>query len=63
MMLAFLIDQIQEIACGLFQLAKKVAVTYRELWERMRTFFEYIAMDSWETFYLIIARKKIVDTS
>lgn len=63
MMLAFLIDQIQEIACSSFQAVRKVAVTYRELWERMRTFFEYLAFDSWDSFYLVIAKKKVLDSS
>jgi len=63
MLLAFLIDQVQEIACDQFQTARKVAVTYRELWERMRTFFEYLELNSWENFYLIISKKKAVNTS
>ena len=63
MMLAFLIDQIQQIACPLFQEVRKITVTYRELWERMRTFFEYFVFDSWENFFLVIAKKKVVDTS
>ena len=63
MMLAFLIDQIQEIACSLFQSAKKAAGTYRGLWERMRVLFEYVAVSSWEMFYQLIAKKQLLDTS
>ena len=58
MMLAFLIDQIQEIACGFFQMAKGYAGTYRGLWERMRLFFEYFELTSWELFYRMIAKSK-----
>jgi hypothetical protein len=56
MVLAFLIDQVQEIACQLFQKAKKKTGTYRSLWEAMRTFFIYIIFDSWESFYRVIAK-------
>ena len=63
MVLAFLIDQIQEIACELFQLARKITWTYRDLWIGMRTFFTYISVESWEDFYLILAKKKTVNTS
>jgi hypothetical protein len=63
MMLAFLMDQIQEIACSLFQAAKKKAGTYRSLWERMRVLFEYTRVFSWEVFYQLIAKKPLLDTS
>jgi len=63
MMLAFLIDQIQEIACSLFQAAKKKSGTYRSLWERMRVLFEYNVLSSWEAFYQLIAKKQLLDTS
>jgi hypothetical protein len=63
MMLAFLIDQIQEISYTLFQESKKQAGTYRGLWERMRVLFEYIEMPSWEILYQLIARKHPVNTS
>ena len=63
MILSFFIDQIQEISCHLFQLARKEAGTYRTLWQRMRTFFEYFVMPSWEEFYQLIARQKSPNTS
>lgn len=63
MMLAFLIDQIQEMACVLFQGAKKKAGTYYSLWERMRVLFEYVVASSWDEFYQLIAKKHILDTS
>lgn len=63
MMLAFLIDQVQEVCCSLFQMCKKKAGTYRNLWESMRTLFKYVRLISWERFYLIIARGEELDTT
>jgi len=63
MMLAFLIDQIQEISCRLFQTIRKISGSYRCLWEEMRVLFKYVKMTSWEFFYELIAKKKRVDTS
>lgn len=48
MMLAFLIDQIQEATCGLFKAALKEGVTRRSLWERLRSFFYLYLIDTWE---------------
>ena len=39
MMLAFLIDQVQEAACGLFQRVLEKCGSRKALWERMRNFF------------------------
>ena len=63
MMLAFLVDQVQEICCSLFQQCRKFAGTYRELWETMRTLFHYVALIDWENFYLLLAKKKPLNTS
>jgi hypothetical protein len=63
MMLAFLVDQVQEICCSLFQMCRKFAGTYRELWETMRTLFRYVRLMSWENFYLTLCKAKPVDTS
>ena len=55
MMLAFLIDQIQQHCCGLFQAAQREAKRRRYFWERVRSlFFEYLIPD-WETLYKSIA--------
>ncbi len=44
LMLAFLVDQVQELCCPLFQAARAKCGTKRYLWERIRGFFsEYIA--------------------
>lgn len=63
MMLAFLIDQIQEICCDLFRKCKHVAGTYRNLWETMRAFFRFSRLYDWERLYLIMAKEKILDSS
>lgn len=57
MMLAFLVDQIQEIGCRLFQFIKKLKRSYRKLWESMRILFTYMEVASWEIFYQILAKK------
>lgn len=65
MLLAFLIDQVQEVCCTLFQKCKGCIGTYRGLWETMRGFFRAIRVYDWETFYLIITKEKqlVIDTS
>jgi len=64
MILAFFIDQIQEIACSLFRAAKKSAgVSYRSLWEEVRVLFRHIAVDSWEMLFKKIAKIPFQNTS
>ena len=63
MIVAFLMDQIQEITCPLYRRARKKAGTYRELWEVMKTFFKYLVMDSWEKFCLMIGQTTALNTS
>lgn len=63
MMLAFLIDQVQEICCSLFQQCKKFSGTYRDLWSTMRTLFHYVQLGSWENFYMMIGKKKVLNSS
>ena len=63
MLLAFLIDQIQEICCSLYQRCRKALYTYRELWENMRVLFRRVCLKSWEMFYLILADEKVFNTS
>ncbi len=60
MLLSFLIDQVQGIACILFQAVKKQAGSFRVLWEKTRVLFEYLALVSWEYLYrFMIERRKI----
>ena len=63
MMLSFLIDQIQEICCSLFQRCKKFAGTYKGLWATMRTLFQYVHFKNWEIFYRTIVKDFKLDTS
>jgi hypothetical protein len=63
MMLAFLIDQIQEICCSLFQKCKLALHTYRELWENMRVLFRRVNLISWENFYVLLADEGVLNTS
>lgn len=69
MMLAFLIDQTEQLCCGLFQGAlKKLDLKKSRLWRRVRGFFEYHIVPSWEALYRGIiqgtgAFAKILDTS
>ncbi len=63
MMLAFLVDQVQEISCSLFQRCRKFARTYYNLWINMRTLFQYVRLIDWENFYLMICKEKSLDTS
>lgn len=51
MMLAFLIDQIQEAACGLFQAALKSMKRRVRFWERMRSFFTLYLIESWTSLF------------
>ena len=47
MMLAFLIDQVQEATCGLFKAALEKMGTRRALWEKMRNFFFSYQINTW----------------
>ncbi len=56
MMLAFLIDQVQELACVLFQQARRRFRSRTSLWERMRALFVGYFIDDWDTFWQAIIR-------
>lgn len=49
MMLAFLVDQLQEIACSTFRKALKTAVRKKYLWEGIKGRFKNWIIDTWET--------------
>ena len=51
MMLAFLLDQIQQMSCWLFQAAWEKSGSKRYLWEQVRAFFHNYRVDSMETIY------------
>lgn len=63
MMLAFLIDQIQELCCPLYKKCRKHLRTYRNLWEEMRVLFRRFILQDWENFYLVLAEVKPPNTS
>lgn len=57
MMLAFLVDQTQQLCCSLFQTVWKEMGTKRELWEMIRSLFRLIRFDSMECLYRAILLK------
>jgi len=63
MVLAFLIDQVQEACCSEFRKCKQCAGTYRNLWEEMRFLFKRVRLINWETFYSILTGEKKLNTS
>ena len=54
MMLAFLVDQTQQIACPLFQAALTKKRSRSRLWQRIRALFETLLFDSMKTLYRAI---------
>ena len=48
MMLAFLVDQVQQLCCPLFQAAWHKMKTKRHLWEESRNYFHMLVFDSME---------------
>ncbi len=51
MMLAFLIDQIQQRCCRLFQMAVKAADGKSRFWRHLRSYFDTFLIPDWETLY------------
>lgn len=51
MMLAFLLDQIQEATCGIFQEAMKYFKTRRAFWEKLKGFFSHYFIKSWKNLF------------
>lgn len=69
MMLAFLIDQTQQLCCVLFQSVLKKLGSKKALWEDMRSLFRCFELDSMEMLYLALLHEflktepLILDTS
>lgn len=63
MMLAFLIDQVQAIACRLFQAIRKKLGAFRVLCETIRVLLQYMEFESWQDLYRCIAVRHQLDTS
>lgn len=55
MMLAFFIDQIQQIACQFFQKARERLGTKSRHWETMRSFIQHFKFSGWEEFLSALA--------
>ena len=55
MMLAFLVDQIQQLCCPLFQAALKKVGRKSYLWEKIRSLFVRFQIDSVKTMLEAIA--------
>ena len=51
MMLAFLVDQVQQLCCTLFRSVWKKLGSKRALWERMRSLFQNFQFESMEMLY------------
>src|SRR6056297_643491 len=51
MMLAFLVDQAQQLACPLFQAVLKKIKVKKAIWEEMRSLFNTYIVDSMETIF------------
>ena len=66
MMIAFLVDQIQQLGCTFFKMALQSVETKNRLWRKMRVYFDCFLIPSWEALYeAIICRisSVIYDTS
>jgi hypothetical protein len=55
MMLAFLIDQIQQLSCGMFQSAWIAMESKIRLWEKLRAYFFSYKIASWEQLWRALA--------
>jgi hypothetical protein len=54
MLLAFLIDQVQQLCCKVYQRARVKRKTLYSLFENVRVLFRYVVWDSWEKLYTTI---------
>lgn len=63
MMLAFLIDQVQLIACNLFAAVRKRAGSLRGVWENMRVLIQFMRFSSWEALYQTMASQKLIENT
>ena len=54
MMLAFLLDQTQELCCPLFRAVHKKLVSRRSLWDHLRSHFRHCRLDSMEQLHQAI---------
>jgi len=57
MMLAFLIDQIQQHYCSLFRAAVSAALGKSRFWRLLRSAFDLCLIPDWETLYQFIINR------
>ena len=57
MILAFLVDQVQELGCRLFQAARARFRSRISLWEKLRAVFTHFCIPDWGTLWRSIAEK------
>lgn len=55
MMLVFLVDQLQQICCLLFQKSVEKVKRLSRLWEKMRSYFSILKLNNWEEFLNALA--------
>jgi len=60
MMLAFLLDQIQEASSLLFQRALAESHARMTLWETLRNTFKLLCFETWDMLFALIAGDKSV---
>jgi hypothetical protein len=63
MMLAFLVDQVQALCDSLFQKARQRRRTLYSLWETMRVLFDYFELESWESYWKMVAYRSRENSS
>lgn len=61
MLLAFLIDQIQELCCKFFQSAVTKMESRVRFWERLRSYFFTFKLPDWVTLYQAICLLPVVE--
>ena len=54
MMLAFFVDQAQQLGCWVFQKARRLRSSNRDFWEKMRAIFVFFCLDGWQTMFDIM---------
>jgi len=62
-LLSFLLDQVQAIACSLFESVKKQVGSFRNLWGKIKVLLEYGDFNSWEYLYPFMIERRKIDTS
>jgi hypothetical protein len=60
MILAFLIDQIQQRGCRLFQAALTAAQSKTRLWRKLRARFDLCLIPDWDTLYRSIIQPPLL---